>query len=172
MSRAPAWRELTCRVRHAFVMTMLLVSFAAGPLEGQTVIADEAQLIQRLDSLSVVFQRADSVADIADRIRQRARRRELDAPSDTLRIGPFQVVTPEGQAQRARTYFERAWAPYAAIVGPGPTSLDGHFFTFQSKRPYVHLDVEGSTWSRNARDAGCVGRWIMKRMFVRIVVLA
>lgn len=139
------WRELAWRVDHACVLTMLLVSFAAGPVAAQTAIADEAQLIERLDSLTIAFQRADSVADIADRINRRASRPELSTPSDTLRIGPFQVVTPEGQAQMARRYFERAWAPYEAVVGPGPTSLQGHLFTFQSRKPYVHLDVEGST---------------------------
>jgi hypothetical protein len=130
----------------AIVVIAALLTIPPGTsLDGQTASPSESELISRIDSLSVILGRADSVAKAADVVRNEEARRLLTARIDTFQVGPFFVAAPVGQAGLARRYFERAWARYAAVLGTEQTAIDGHVFIFGRNEQLVGLDGWGST---------------------------
>lgn len=113
-----------------------------GALAAQESAPSQAELVHRMDSLDAAYRVADSIADIADSIRDEERRLERATSTDSMRIGPFIVIAPSQQAREARRDFERAWAPYTAFIGSEPTPIHGHAFGYQSKKPYKDLGLE------------------------------
>jgi len=131
-----------CRLN--LVLATLLVMPLGASLDGQTTRPTESELVARIDSLSVILDRADSVAKIADAVRREERERLLGGQIDTLQVGPFLVVTPVGQGSLARRYFERAWARYAAFVGTERTAIEGRVFLYGKSESLYGLDSRGS----------------------------
>ena len=132
-----------CRL--SLVLATLLMMPIGASLDGQTTRPRESELVARIDSLSEILDRANSVAKVADAVRSEERRRLLSGQIDTLQVGPFLVVTPVGQVRLARRHFERAWARYAAIVGTERTAIDGRVFLYGKNELLYGLDSRGST---------------------------
>ena len=126
------------------VLAALLMIPLGASLDGQSIRPSESELVDRLDSLSVILLRADSVAKIADAARTEERRRLLTALVDTFQVGPFVVVARVREVELARRYFEQAWARYASTVGTEPTSLEGRVFIFSKGDPLRGLDGRGA----------------------------
>ena len=118
------------------------VESATRPI-GSTTGPIESELVSRIDSLSVILDRAVSVARVARAARSEERRRLLTARVDTVQVGPFSVVAPVQQMGLARRYFERAWARYAVIVGTERTPIEGHVFIFGRSELLRGLDAGG-----------------------------
>ena len=131
--------------RAIVVLAALLTIPPGTSLDGQTASPIESELVSRIDSLSVILGRVDSVAKAADVVRSEEARRFLTARIDTFQVGPFFVVTPVQQVGLARRYFERAWARYAAIVGTEGTAIEGHVFLFGKSESLRGLDSSEST---------------------------
>ena len=83
--------------REILALATLLTIPLGASLDGQTTHPTESQLIDRIDSLSVIMSRADDVADVADALRKEDRRRLL-ASIDTFSVGPFRVVARAREA--------------------------------------------------------------------------
>lgn len=125
-------------------LAALLAIPLGASLDGQTTRPTESRLVERIDSLSAILTRADSVADVADAARTEERQRRLTSQIDTFQVGPFLVVARKREAGLAKRYFEQAWAHYASIVGTEPTALDGQIFVF-GKKGLLDLDIQGGT---------------------------
>ncbi len=121
---------------------LLAIPFGAS-IDGQTTSPLESELVNRIDSLSAILSRAEEVARVADADRREEQLRLLSARIDTFRVGPFLVVTPVGQTSLAKRYFEGAWARYAPIVGPEPTSIEGRVFIFGEREELLGLSPWG-----------------------------
>ena len=130
-------------------VTLALAAFLVIPLgaslDGQTARPMESELVNRVDSLAAILQRANSVADVADAVRKEERLRLLGTQIDTFQVGPFYVVARLKEVGLARRYFERAWGRYAETVGVEPTALEGHVFIFGKGDELLGLDTKGST---------------------------
>ena len=113
-----------------------------GPIES-TIPTVESELVGRIDSLSVILDRAVGVSRVARVDRSEERRRLWTARIDTVQVGPFLVVAQVRQVGLARRYFERAWARYAVIVGTERTPIEGHVFVFGSDELLRGFYVEG-----------------------------
>lgn len=127
------------------VLATLLAISSGASLDGQATRPIESELVDRIDSLSVVLRRAIDEADVADAVRKEERRGLLTARIDTFQVGPFSVVARKREVGLARRYFGRAWARYAATVGAKRTSLEGHVFIFGKGKALLGLDSQGST---------------------------
>ena len=129
--------------------TLLAIPFGAS-LDGQTIRPTEttarpteSELVSRIDSLSVILDRAVDVSRVARTARSQEQRRQLTGRIDTVQVGPFLVVAPARQVGLARRYFERAWARYAVIVGTERTPIEGHVFIFGKRELMRGLDADG-----------------------------
>ena len=127
------------------VLATLLAISSGASLDGQATRPIESELVDRIDSLSVVQRRAIDEADVADAVRKEEHRGLLTARIDTFQVGPFSVVARKREVGLARRYFGRAWARYAATVGAKRTSLEGHVFIFGKGKALLGLDSQGST---------------------------
>lgn len=124
--------------------TLLAIPLGAS-LDGQATRPIESELVDRIDSLSVLLRRAIDVADVADAVRKEERRRLLAAQIDTFQVGPFSVVARKREVGLAKRYFGKAWARYSTTVGAERTSLEGHVFIFGKGEAPLGLDSQGST---------------------------
>ncbi len=131
--------------RGILVLATLTVLPLGASLDGQTTRPVESELVARIDSLSTILDRADSVAKVADAVLKEEQRRLLAGRIDTIQVGPFFVVTPVRQVGLATRYFERAWASYAAMVGSERTAIEGHVFLFGKSELLRGLDSWEST---------------------------
>ena len=131
-----------CRL--SLVLATLLMMPIGASLDGQTTSPRESELVARIDSLSEILERANSVARVADDLRREEEQRLLSGQIDTLQVGPFLVVTPVGQVRLARRHFERAWARYASFVGTEPTAIEGRVFLYGKSESLSGLDSRGS----------------------------
>ena len=127
------------------VLATLLAILLGASLDGQTTSPIESELVDRIDSLSVILRRAENVAKVADAARNEERRSLLTARVDSFQVGPFLVVARVREVNLARRYFEQAWSRYATALGAERTSLEGRVFIFAKGDALLGLDRQGST---------------------------
>jgi hypothetical protein len=112
----------------------------------------------RLDSLIPVMMAAGRRANDFNQSQRDAEQALVVAGTDTIRVGPLRVIVPAGDGERARPYFEKAWAYYSPMLdGVAPAELEEQLFAFQNgpvlkplaTSPRV-MRVEARPWSRRA----------------------
>jgi hypothetical protein len=100
-------------------------------LSGQTQ-QTEAELIQQLDSLRPLLERAEAELQAYEaHVREVARSWASEvARVDTVRVGQVRIITPVEQVEAARNLFAEVWEHHFASVDHSP-ALDEVLFTFQ-----------------------------------------
>lgn len=86
----------------------------------------------RLDSLTAVYHAAQARASAQARAKVEVERTRATKGTDTLQVGPLRIVVFEGEADKARPYFEKAWEHYAPMLdGRAPAAVSDRLFAFQ-----------------------------------------
>jgi hypothetical protein len=101
-------------------------------LSSDTRAIEREQLRSRIDSLVPVLIRAARHADAVRNAKAEALLNRSVPGTDTIRVGPLNVIVVEGRGDRARPYFEQAWELYSPMLdGRAPRALETHLFAFQ-----------------------------------------
>lgn len=124
------------------LLCMVLVISPPMPLTGQT----REQVRERLDSLIPRTVKAWDEAHRVDSLKRERERLEREVPTDTLRVGPFQVIARDEQRDLAEAVFSRVWAEFAPILAGSEHLLEGWRIAFEyAENPIgIHLDGDKS----------------------------
>ncbi len=139
MSSAGGWRVLAA----AAALTLGTAVGAAAQDAGAGARTKEPAVATPADRSALEARLEAQVADLRSRLDEASARAEAGAaaaraeanrhpttPMDTVAVGPFAVVTPAGQAERARALWSAAWAALDGVA-PASSALDGRHFGFQ-----------------------------------------
>lgn len=123
-------------------------TLAAPPLASSAQQTEE-ELLGRLEALREPLEEARVAAEAAAERRELGRARRDRAPTDTVQVGAFRVVTLRDQAELARELFAEVRREDYGNVSRSP-GLEERLFTFQwsTRLRNIHVEPQGPPTTR------------------------
>jgi hypothetical protein len=114
----------------AIAVVLFGILAAASPVLPQTPPTSRAELGRKIEDIRPRLDEANRAAQRAEAILQDSVRAANQRAQDTVRLGPFRIVTVEGQGELAREFFQPQVDRVAPMIQGSEALFRNHTWTF------------------------------------------